>query len=84
MALMRSIVPSQRWGIARHPPTGWVLYFKSGWGSGTGRVDNQVALLERGDEQVAVAILTTSQGDHAYGRRTLEGVARRLLRELPA
>jgi len=84
MRLLRSIVPSQRWGIARVPlPPGWRLHFKGGWGSGTGLVDHQVALLRRGEERVAVAILTTGSPSHAYGKRTLRGVAARLLRGLP-
>lgn len=82
MELLRTVVPSQRWGVAARPPSGWTLYFKSGWGSGTGRVDTQVALLERGNDRVAVAMLATAQGDHTYGRRTLGGIARRLLAKL--
>jgi hypothetical protein len=82
MHLLNTITSSQRWGIARAVPAGWTLYFKSGWGSGTGRVDNQVALLKHGEDRIAVAILTTNQGDHAYGRRTLQGVSKRLLRRL--
>jgi hypothetical protein len=80
MRLLRTIVPAQRWGIARVPlPPGWRLYFKGGWGSGSGLVDHQVALLRRGDERVAVAILTTGSPSHAYGKQTLRGVAERLL-----
>jgi hypothetical protein len=82
MRLLAAIVPSQRWGIARVSPPGWRLYFKGGWGSGTGWVDHQVALLVRGEERVSVAILTQFDGTHAYGKQTLRGVARRLLRGL--
>ncbi|HEX8086246.1 MAG TPA: serine hydrolase [Solirubrobacteraceae bacterium] len=82
MRLLGSVVSSQRWGIARAKPPGWKLYFKGGWGSGTGAVDHQVALLTRGEERVAVAITTTGNGSHAAGKRTLRGVARRLLRGL--
>ncbi len=82
MTLLRTVVPRQRWGIARVAPSGWRLYFKGGWGSGTGRVDHQVALLTRGDERVAVAITTTQNGSHAAGKRTLRGVASRLVRGL--
>jgi hypothetical protein len=82
LRLLRSIVPSQRWGIAQVRPPGWALYFKGGWGSGTGAVDHQVALLRRGGRRVAVAILTTSSPSHAYAKRTLRGVAKRLLRGL--
>jgi phage terminase large subunit-like protein len=40
------------------------------------------ALLERGRERVAAAVLTTSDGTHAYGKETLRGVFARLLRAL--
>jgi hypothetical protein len=82
MRLLSSIVPSQRWGIASVRPRGWALYFKGGWGSGTGAVDHQVALLRRGKRRVSVAILTTNSPSHAYGKATLRGVAARLLRGL--
>lgn len=78
--LLSHIVRAQRWGIARVVPRGWRLYFKGGWGSGTGLVDHQVALLERRDRRVAVAIFTQFNPRHAYGKRTLRGVAARLLR----
>ena len=82
LRLLGSIVPSQRWGIARVRPRGWALYFKGGWGSGTGWVDHQVALLRRGRRRLSVAILITSSPSHAYGNETLRGVAARLLRGL--
>jgi hypothetical protein len=82
LRLLGSIVPSQRWGIARVRPPGWALYFKGGWGSGTGWADHQVALLRRGRRRLAVAILITSSPSHAYGNETLRGVAARLLRGL--
>jgi hypothetical protein len=82
MKLLNTIMPAQRWGIARVRPPGWRLYFKGGWGSGTGWVDHQVALLTRGNERVSVAILTESDGSHVYGEETLRGIAVRLLRGL--
>ena len=81
--LLASIVPSQRWGVGRVQPDGWRLYFKGGWGSGSGAVDHQVALLRRGEHRVAVAVMTTSNGSHSYGKETLRGVFKRLLRGLP-
>jgi hypothetical protein len=84
LELLESIVPSQRWGIGRVQPEGWKLYFKGGWGSGSGAVDHQVALLRRGEHRVSVAIMTTSNGNHSYGKETLRGVAKRLLRGLPS
>jgi beta-lactamase family protein len=84
MQLLRTIVPEQRWGVGRVRPDGWRLYFKGGWGSGTGLVDHQVALLTHGRHRVAVAVLTTGNPNHAYGQQTLRGVFARLLGGLAA
>jgi hypothetical protein len=81
--LLASIVPSQRWGIAKVPLHGWRLHFKGGWGIGNGSVDHQVAFLDRRGYRISVAILTTSDPSHGYGMQTLKGVARRLLWDLP-
>lgn len=78
------IVPSQRWGIGRLPLPGWHLYFKGGWGSGSGAVDHQVAFLESGQSRIALAIFTQADGSHRYGKQTLRGIASRLLRDLPS
>jgi hypothetical protein len=83
MLQLRSIVRSQRWGIGRLRLPGWTIYFKGGWGTGTGRVDHQVALLKRGCIRVAVAVMTTDDGSHADGQQTLVGIFRRLLGGLP-
>ncbi len=82
LRLLHSIVPSQRWGVGRVCPRRWELHFKGGWGSGPGTVDHQVALLRRGRMRVSVAVMTTANGSHAYGKETLRGVFRRLLRGL--
>ena len=84
LKLLGTIIPAQRWGVgAVRLPDGWKLHFKGGWGSGTGLVDHQVALLRRGRARVALAILTSGNPSHAYGNETLRGVATRLLRGLP-
>jgi Beta-lactamase enzyme family len=83
MSLLAGIVPSQRWGIAEVAPHGWKLYFKGGWGYGTGLLDHQVALLVRGCARVSIAVLTMYDGSHAYGKETLKGIFARLLRGLP-
>jgi beta-lactamase class A len=80
--LLRTIVPSQRWGIGKVDLPDWRVYFKGGWGSGTGRVDHQVALLLHQDQRIAIAVLTANDGTHAAGKQTLEGVFRRLTLEL--
>jgi beta-lactamase class A len=82
LRLLHTIVPSQRWGIARLKLPGWRVYFKGGWGSGSGAVDHQVALLTHGDIRLSVAVLTAANGSHTTGKATLEGVFRRLLRGL--
>ena len=84
MRLLRTIVPSQRWGVGEVAPAGWTLWFKGGWGSGPGAVDHQVALLQRGSVRVAVAVLSTNQRSHRYGKVTLRGVFARLLAGLTA
>jgi beta-lactamase class A len=82
MRLLRTIIPGQRWGMARVIPRGWRLYFKGGWGDGTGAVDHQVSQLRCGPRRVAVAVLTVGNPTHRYGNATLEGVSRRLVRGL--
>ena len=62
----------------------WNLYFKGGWGPGTGLVDHQVALYRAGDERFSLALFTRFDPDHAYGKETLRGLATRLLRGVPA
>jgi beta-lactamase class A len=83
MRLMASVTRSQRWGIGEVAPKGWKLYFKGGWGYGTGLIDHQVALLVRGCTRVSVAVLTMHDGNHAYGKATLRAMFARLLRGLP-
>ncbi|HWO83972.1 MAG TPA: serine hydrolase [Solirubrobacterales bacterium] len=80
--LLSHVVRSQRWGVGRVVPRGWKLFLKGGWGSGSGRVDHQVALLKKGRRRIALAIFTEFDPSHAYGKRTLRGVAARLLRGL--
>jgi len=80
--LLSTIVRSQRWGVPKVAPTGWKLFFKGGWGSGTGRVAHQVAFLESGEQRVALAILTSSSPSHEYAITTVREVARRILKGL--
>lgn len=84
LRLLATIVPEQRWGIGRVRPPAWSLHFKGGWGDGSGEVDHQVALLRHGDHRIAVAVMTADNPSHAYGKQTLEGISRRLLRGLHA
>ena len=81
LRLLRTVIGPQRWGIAQVPHPGWTLHFKGGWGD-YGEVDHQVALLKRGKRRIAIAILTTGFPSHDYGKQTLQGIAKRLLRGL--
>ncbi len=80
MHLLATVIPSQRWGIGRLALPGWQLYFKGGWGAGTGEVEHQVALLRDRQTRLALAVLITSSPSHAYAKQTLQGLFARLLR----
>ncbi len=84
LAVLASIVPSQRWGIPPVHPPSWSIHFKGGWGSGTGSVTHQSALLRKGTMRIALSVLTLANPSHGYGTDTIRGVAARLLeRPLP-
>jgi hypothetical protein len=84
LAVLASIVPSQRWGIPPVRPPGWTIHFKGGWGSGTGLVAHQSALLRRDGRRLALSVLTRWNTSHTHGTTTIAGVAARLLaRPLP-
>lgn len=83
MNLLSTIVPGQRWGIGQTKPRCWSLYFKGGWGDGSGDDDHQFALLRHFRQRVAVAITVSWSPSHAYGKETLHGIAKRLLHDIP-
>jgi len=83
MYLLSHIIPSERWGIGQIHHHGWRLYFKGGWGYGTGLIDSQVAMLQRGCTRVSIAVLTMHDYSQDYGNATLLGVFRRLLKGFP-
>ncbi|HEY4897846.1 MAG TPA: serine hydrolase [Solirubrobacteraceae bacterium] len=80
MHLLASVTPSQRWGIGQLRLPGWQVYFKGGWGSGSGAVEHQVVLLRHGVVRVALAVLITNSPSHEYAKQTLRDVFRALLR----
>ncbi len=74
--LLGSIVSWQRWGIAPvAEERGFHIMFKGGWRIG---IFHQVALLERDDRRIALAVLTSGT-EHGYGRETQAGIAARVL-----
>ncbi len=81
LGLLRRIVPSQRWGIPRSSPPGWLAHFKGGWfPDDDGWRVHQAALLRSGHRRIAVAVLTRGNPSLGYGAETITGVASRLLR----
>ncbi len=80
MHLLATVIAAQRWGIGRLRLPGWQLYFKGGWGAGTGEVEHQVVLLRHGSLRVSAAVLITASPSHAYAKQTLQGLFVRLLR----
>jgi beta-lactamase class A len=77
--LLSNIVSGQRWGIAQARPKGWRIYFKGGWGDGSGRVNHQTAFLERRRCRVTISVMTEFNPNHRYGSQTQRGIAARLL-----
>jgi beta-lactamase family protein len=76
--LLSSIVSWQRWGIASVARLRQMrIFFKGGWRRG---ISHQVALLERGGERLALAVLTSGSPSAEYGEETIERIAKRVLR----
>ena len=75
--LLSSIVGYQRWGIppvaARHDLK---VFFKGGWRTA---ITHQVALLEKGDRRIALAVFTSGEPSQGYGEQTIAGIAARVL-----
>jgi hypothetical protein len=73
--LLSSIVPYQRWGIARVAKRrGYKIFFKGGWRT---NINHQVALLEKHGRRFSLAIMTNQSG--IVGQRTEEGIAAKIL-----
>jgi Beta-lactamase enzyme family len=80
LGLLRSIDPSQRWGMPPSIPGGWGIYFKGGWFPGDdGWRVHQAALLRKGNRRLAIAVLTQGSPSLEYGAATIAGVTSRLL-----
>jgi Beta-lactamase enzyme family len=81
--LLSHVASFHAWGIPQAGRPHWRVLFKGGWRGG---LVHQAALLERGSRRVAIAVLTGGNPSESYGRRTVRGIAHRLLhtRERPA
>jgi beta-lactamase class A len=80
--LLANVIGPQRWGLPRVLPRGWRIYLKGGWLPP--RVVNQVALLERGERRIAIAVMTDGDRSFRDGQNTIAGVGKRLLVRLNA
>jgi hypothetical protein len=81
--LFRSIVRYQRWGVPRGAPRGWHVFFKGGWGYGTGKAVHQGARLEHGGTVLGLGVTTFGNSGTSYGATTIERVTKALLRPRP-
>lgn len=80
LALLSSISAEQSWGIPDVARPQWQTFFKGGWLlHEDGRLVHQVARLEKDGSSMAIAVLTDGDPSDAYGRKTIEGIAARLL-----
>lgn len=79
LGLLRSITPSQRWGMPPAAPPGWRVAFKSGWND-RGRVV-QAMRLDCGEHVVTASVLVDGD-DHDTSVAIVEGTGRRLLQPL--
>lgn len=83
MRLLRTVAKPQRWGLAVAAPQGTRIWFKGGWGSGTGRVAHQAARLDTGGRIWSVAVMTTDSPSHAVAVSTVERIGRVVLGDGP-
>jgi hypothetical protein len=79
--LLRTVVRSQRWGVAARAARRLALYFKGGWGSGTGSSSTRSRSCARARSRRG-GRADQREPDRAYGEQTLRGVFARLLRGL--
>ena len=81
MKLLNTITPAQRWGSPAPAHLGGGSTSRAlGLGHGLGRPPGRAPDPRR--RAVSIAILTQSDGSHAYGKETVCGIAARLLRGL--
>ncbi len=78
--LLAHVTPSQCWGIpAAAVPLGYSVYFKPGW-LGAWVLANEAARLEGHSVRLGLAVFTDRNPYSSYGKDTIAGVTRRLLR----
>jgi hypothetical protein len=82
-SLMRSVIPSQHWGVSAGAPAGATIELKNGWlpHDGAYRV-NSIGHVSDATHDYVIAVLTSTPGtgtsSFTYGIATIEGVTRLL------
>jgi hypothetical protein len=74
--LLATVVPEQRWGVPRAARGRFHVLIKGGWRGG---LVHQSARVEWRGHHIAIAVLTVGDPGMAYGERTIQGIAGRLL-----
>ncbi len=88
-SLMRSVEPSQHWGVSAGAPSGATVELKNGWlpHAGYYRVNSIGRVYDAGHDYV-IAVLTATPGTEyssfTYGIATIEGVTRMLWQNPPS
>ena len=79
------MVAAQSWGIPSvGRPRGFSVFFKGGWrGTGRGQLVHQASFIRYRGTGFSLAVLTDGNPSMGYGIKTVEGVARRILRTRP-
>lgn len=73
---MRSVVPSQRWGISAGAPADASIAIKNGWyPQGNGWGINSVGLVASAGKSYAIAVYTNPDPSMDYGIQTIEQIA---------
>jgi hypothetical protein len=75
-SLLACVVAQQRWGVPRASHGRFHVLIKGGWRNG---LVHQSARVEWRGHHIAIAVLTVGDPGMAYGERTIQGIAARLL-----
>jgi hypothetical protein len=86
--LMRSVIPSQHWGVSAGAPAGATVELKNGWLPYAGNYNvNSIGHVSDATHDYVIAVLTKTPGtgsaSFTYGINTIQGVTRLLWGQTP-
>jgi hypothetical protein len=82
--LMRTVTPSQRWGVTGGVPSAATVALKNGWlPRSNGWVINSVGHVRGADRDYAIAVLTSGSPSMGYGIATVEHLSALVWTRLP-